>query len=120
MTFSQAIPTVFRKYATFNGRADRSEYWWFALGCFIVNVVLNTLFSLTGIKLFYFLDAVFGLAVLVPSLAVCVRRLHDVNKSGWWIFISLIPLVGWVWIIWLLATPSYPETNEYGPVPQDY
>lgn len=120
MTFSQAIPTVFRKYATFTGRADRSEYWWFALANFVIGVVLGTLYSLSGVAIFNWVDMLYGLFALIPSLAVCVRRLHDVNKCGWWIFISLIPLIGWIWIIWLLATPSYPETNQYGPVPQDY
>ena len=77
LTFGQAIQSVFSKYATFTGRASRSEYWWWALFTFIVGFVFN----LIGIKI---LSGIVNLALFLPGLAVLVRRLHDINKSGWW------------------------------------
>ena len=84
---------VFEKYATFEGRATRSEYWWFTLANWIVGMVISfvgSLFDPTygGLAL----QGIYSLAVLIPSLAVGVRRLHDTNHSGWWLFISLIPI----------------------------
>ena len=120
MTFSQAIPAVFGKYATFNGRADRSEFWWFYLFVFIVGVVLGSCFTLTGIKFFNWLSYIFSLAVLIPEIAVAVRRMHDINKSGLWVLINFVPLIGWIWFIVLAAKPSDPNPNQYGPVPADF
>lgn len=104
MTFGESIKTCFSKYADFSGRADRSEYWWFELflvllivGAGIVNEMLANLVSL---------------AVLLPSLAVGARRLHDVNKSGWWQLLYLVPLVGWIVVIYWSATPGR-EPNQY-------
>ena len=119
MTFSEAVPTVFRKYVDFNGRADRSEYWWFALFTFIVSAVLSTLQMLSGLSLFSFLSGIFGLGTILPSLAVAARRMHDIGKSGWWILICLIPVLGWIWYIVLAATPSQQGPNQYGLQPVD-
>jgi len=113
---------VLKKYAVFNGRARRKEYWMFflfntifAIVAVILDNVLGTASQDTGYGLIY---GLYILAVILPSLAVGVRRLHDVGKSGWWIFISLIPLIGSIWLLVLLATDSQPGENQYGPNPK--
>lgn len=105
LTFTEAVSSVFSHFADFNGRARRSEYWWFALLCFLIELIP-------------YLGWLWALIVLIPSLAVCVRRLHDIGKSGWYIFFALIPLVGFILlIIWLCQDSQY-ETNKYGPNPK--
>ncbi len=103
---------VLNKYATFTGRARRSEYWYFALANFLISILLG-LFGDLG-KLVNF---VYSLAVIVPSLAVGARRLHDTNRSGWWLLLILIPIVGWIWLIILMVLDSAPD-NQYGPNPK--
>ena len=102
--FGSAIKTCFSKYATFSGRANRAEYWYWALFNFILGIipVVNYI-------------AIF--ALLIPSLAVFVRRMHDIGKSGWWYFISFIPLVGWVWLLILLCRKGDEGENAYGATP---
>lgn len=114
--------TCMKKYAVFKGRARRKEYWFFWLFNLIfaiVAVLLDNLLGITsdsGVGVFY---ALYMLAVLIPMLAVLVRRLHDVGKSGWWFFISLIPLIGSIWLLVLMFTDSQPGENQYGPNPKD-
>jgi uncharacterized membrane protein YhaH (DUF805 family) len=115
--------TVFKKYAVFSGRARRKEYWMFFLFniiFYIVAVILDYVFG-TAIKgvgygLFNFL---YFLAVLIPGLAVFVRRLHDVGKSGWMFFIALIPIIGAIWLLVLMVSDSNPGENKYGPNPKE-
>lgn len=114
---------VLKNYAVFSGRARRKEYWMFVLFNFIFAIVamildniLGTAIENVGYGFFYIL---YALAVLIPSLAVAVRRLHDVGKSGWWIFISLIPIVGVIWLLVLLVTNSESGDNQYGPNPKE-
>jgi len=107
---------VLKKYAVFTGRASRAEYWYFILFNLIIGIVL----SLVG-RLIHdggILGGLYSLAVFIPGLAVLFRRLHDIGKSGWWIFILLIPLVGVIWFLVLLATDSGPGDNQYGPNPK--
>ena len=104
---------VFERYAQFTGRAGRAEYWWFFLANLIVSVVLNVLARASG--LFSILGLVYSLALLVPGLAVAVRRLHDTGKSGWWLLIALVPIVGVIVLIIFLASEGDPGENEYGP-----
>ncbi|MEU4109686.1 MULTISPECIES: DUF805 domain-containing protein [unclassified Streptomyces] len=106
---------VLKKYAVFSGRARRQEYWMFTLFSLIISIVLTILDSALDIG---FLSTIYGLAVLLPSLAVTVRRLHDTSRSGWWILITLIPLVGAIILIVFLASEGKPEANEYGPNPK--
>ncbi|MWB93652.1 DUF805 domain-containing protein [Flavobacterium sp. GA093] len=119
---------VFENYANFKGRARRSEYWFFTLA----NVIINFLFIilglivgaimdniLGGLIISYVLLAIYGLAVLVPSLAVIVRRLHDVGKSGWFYFIALIPIVGGIWLLVLFFTEGDSGENMYGQDPKN-
>ncbi len=112
---------VFQHYADFNGRARRKEYWMFVLFNMIFAIAALVLDNILGIAMegnggpIYFL---YALAVLIPGLAAAVRRLHDIGKSGWMILIGLIPLIGGIWLIVLLATDSNPGDNEYGPNPK--
>ena len=108
-----------KKYAVFSGRAQRAEYWYFVLFSVIIQIVINILGIVVGSNIAMTLVAIFCLAIIVPSLAVIVRRLHDINKSGWWIFISLIPLVGPIWLLVLMVLDSTPGTNQYGPNPKE-
>jgi uncharacterized membrane protein YhaH (DUF805 family) len=103
---------VLERYAQFTGRARRAEYWWFALATTIVGVILSVLGAVSSI--FIILYYVYALAVLIPSLAVGIRRLHDTDRSGWWLLIALIPLIGVIVLIVFLATDSTRGTNQYG------
>ncbi len=114
MSFSEAISDGFSKYVTFSGRSSRSAYWWWYLFALLVSVaaslvdqVLGTVFVLSGIA---------WLALILPSIAVLVRRFHDAGHSGWWILIMLVPLVGFVvWLIFALTDSKPP--NEWGEGP---
>lgn len=119
MSFMESIQTVFRKYATFSGRARRSEYWYFALFNFIILMVLNILFQATGATFFGVLSGLYSLAVLVPGLAVCWRRMHDIGKSGAFYFCILIPIVGFFLILYWFCKDSQPGENDYGPNPKE-
>ena len=102
-------------YADFKGRVRRKEYWMFVLFNVIVSMVLTILGGLIKCS---WIGSLYSLAVLVPILAVSVRRLHDTGRSGWWILISLIPVVGAIWLIVLLCLDSQPEANEWGENPK--
>ena len=91
MNFQQSIKLCFSKYADFNGRASRPEYWWFALFIFLASAVLSMVSNL--------LPGIFAVATLLPSLAVAVRRLHDTERSGWWLLVGLVPVVGFIVLI---------------------
>jgi uncharacterized membrane protein YhaH (DUF805 family) len=127
MNFTQAIKSVFSNYANFNGRSRRSEYWWFFLFSFIISIILQYIdtgghpFSLEDDAAVFqlgTLGTIYSLATLLPGLGVAVRRLHDVGKSGWFLFIVLIPFIGAIWLIVLFCTDSEPDDNEYGPNPK--
>lgn len=119
MNFTEAVTGVFTNYATFSGRARRSEYWYFFLFNFIVNLVLNTLSRLThGSAIIAIISVIYSLAVLVPSLAVVWRRLHDLGKSGAYFFFIFIPLAGPFILLYWLCQDSQPGENDYGPNPK--
>jgi len=107
---------VLKKYAVFSGRARRKEYWMFILFNFIAYAILGFIEVLLGIPAI--LSSIYGLAVLIPSLAVCVRRLHDSGRSGWWILIGLLPLVGFIVLLIFMVLDSQPGDNQYGPNPK--
>jgi len=112
---------VLKKYAVFSGRARRKEYWMFVLFNVIFAIIASILDSVlfgTAIEGLGPLYLIYGLAVLIPSWAVSVRRLHDVGKSGWFLFILLVPIVGAIWILILDCTDSQPGENQYGPNPK--
>ena len=111
MSFTDAIKTVLlEKYIEFSGRAPRSEYWWFML----FNVILNFLLGRIGIDL---LAVVVSLALLIPGLAVTIRRWHDIGKSGWWTLTLLIPLVNLILILIFFTRKGDDGANAYGPDP---
>ena len=130
MTFTQSIKSVFSKYATFTGRASRSEYWYFTL----FNIITSTLLFLLGIALGaatggsdgvpgglivgYILYIIYGLGVLIPSLAVAVRRLHDTNNRGWLILLGLIPCVGGIVLLVFMILQGTNGENKYGDIPE--
>lgn len=113
---------VLNQYSDFSGRARRTEYWMFALFNLIFAIVAMVLDNLIGSTIsslpYGFIYFIYALAILIPNLAVTVRRLHDSGKSGWYIFISLIPLIGGIWLIVLLATDSEVGDNKWGPNPK--
>jgi uncharacterized membrane protein YhaH (DUF805 family) len=117
----------FKKFADFQGRARRSEYWLFSLFCFGVGVVIGILRVATGgleslesgrMDPLGIVNLLFSLAVLVPSLAVGFRRLHDTDRSAWWILIGLIPLIGWITLIVFYLLPGTTGPNRFGPDPK--
>ena len=108
---------VLKQYADFNGRARRKEYWMFVLFNMIFAIVAATLDYVIGSSGILF--GLYVLALLIPGLAAGVRRLHDVGKSGWMMFITLIPLIGGIWLLVLMATDSNPGENQYGANPKE-
>ena len=110
MSFGEAIKSCFSKYATFSGRARRSEYWYFFLFNFLIGFVLGLILQ----PLAY----VYTLATLLPSLAVCFRRMHDIGKSGAYLLLALIPIVGAILLIVWFCQDSQPGSNTYGPNPK--
>jgi len=114
---------VLKNYAVFSGRARRKEYWMFvlfnmifAIVAIILDNILGTAIEGIGYGLFYIL---YCLAVLIPSFAVFVRRLHDTGKSGWFFFIGLIPIIGIIWLLVLMCTDGNAGENEYGADPKE-
>ncbi len=106
MTFTESIKTCFTKYATFDGRASRSEFWWWSLFTFLASAAAG-LISGT-------LSQLFSLAVLLPSLAVSARRLHDTDRSAWFLLLWFIPVFGWI-VLLIWAIQHGKEPNRYGP-----
>jgi uncharacterized membrane protein YhaH (DUF805 family) len=126
----EAAKRFFKKYATFTGRASRSEYWWWTLISGVVSTVLNIIMTAAGAAgatvdangntvpgpgavIGIILLVAWGLAVLVPSLALTVRRLHDVNFSAWMIFIGLVPFIGGLALLVFMVLPSKPEGQRF-------
>jgi uncharacterized membrane protein YhaH (DUF805 family) len=108
MTLQESIATCFSKYADFSGRATRSECWWFILVFLVLYIVAMLIHPILLLAV--------SLVFLLPQLGAGARRLHDMGKSGWWLLLSLVPLVGLLVIYWMVQ-PTMPETNEYGEAP---
>lgn len=141
MDFKTSVKTCFRKYAVFEGRAARPEFWWFALFGFLGRLVIGTLDRVLfggfmrgygmygpgmhghGMYGYGFhgpaiLATIFSLAILLPSLAVGARRLHDIGRSGWWMLLWFIPVVGWLVLLYWFIQPGPGGSNAYGPAPK--
>ena len=113
---------VLKKYAEFGGRSRRKEYWFFVLFSTLISILLisidsatGTLRSPTGLGL---LSGIYSLAVLIPSLAVSVRRLHDTSRTGWWLLLGIVPLIGPIVLLVFFVSDGNPDDNEYGPNPK--
>ncbi|MBI5276406.1 MAG: DUF805 domain-containing protein [Burkholderiales bacterium] len=106
MDFPQAVKTCFQKYVTFEGRASRPEFWWFMLACLLGGLATGMVSEM--------LNGLFNLAVLLPSLAVGSRRLHDIGKSAWFLLLWLVPIIGWGILIYWACQPGDPAANAYG------
>lgn len=111
-----------KKYAVFSGRSRRKEYWHFVLFSVIVSLVLSavdallgTFSSSTNVGL---LGGIYGLAIIIPSIAVSVRRLHDIDRTGWWVLISLVPVVGSIVLLVFAVLDGTPGGNRFGPNPK--
>jgi uncharacterized membrane protein YhaH (DUF805 family) len=113
---------VLKNYATFSGRARRKEYWMFVLFNVIISLILGIIDNIIGTTYGSansgVLSSIYSLLVLVPSIAVGVRRMHDTNRSGWWVLINLVPCIGWIWFIVLAAQEGTAGDNQYGPDPK--
>ena len=115
MGIKDAVSTCFSKYATFSGRAARSEFWFFILFVMIVYVVCLLLGSIIGDPTIpMILLGIFALGIILPAISVTVRRLHDQDKSGGWYFIQLVPAVGGIWFIVLMCLGGTPGPNRFG------
>ena len=126
MGFTEAIRSGFDHYVKFDGRASRSAYWWWALFVFIVGIVANVLDGVFGLQQFrefngqmYAAGGVISglatLALLLPNLSVTIRRLHDTDRSGWWWFIVIFPVIGWIISLYFMIARGTPGPNRFGP-----
>ena len=128
MTFGESIKTVFSKYAVFQGRASRSEFWWWYLFTAIIGIAISTIMNiatagaaasgdvnavLAAQAPFLVISSLVSLVFLLPTIGVTVRRLHDTNRSGGWWWIQLIPFVGIIIIIVFAASPSVDQGNRF-------
>lgn len=116
VSFTEAVKMALTvNYCNFSGRSSRSEFWWFVLFNFLLGALITCIFGsgTTG----ECVSGVVSLLLLLPGLGLCVRRLHDIDKSGWWFFINFIPLIGTIWFIVLMCRDSMHTPNQYGPEP---
>ena len=129
MSFVEAVRSGFNNYANFSGRALRSEYWWWVVFVWIAGIIASIIDRALGWSIYETtmygvqqssgpVAAIVSLAVLIPGLAVLVRRLHDTDRSGWWFWLVLIPIIGWIVLIIFLASSGTPGPNRFGP-PRD-
>ena len=115
MGFTEAIQSGFRNYVTFSGRAARSEYWYWTLFAFLASIGGEILDAITGGA--GLINVAVALGLFLPALSVAVRRLHDLDRSGWWYLIILIPLIGLIVLIVWFVTRGTPGPNRFGPDP---
>lgn len=115
----EAVKTALSNYATFRGRAGRSEYWWFMLFAVLLYAGAIAVDLLVGVvEGFNVLTIAVFLVLVIPVLSATVRRLHDTGRSGWWYFISYIPVIGLIWLLVLLILDGEATDNQYGPSPR--
>jgi uncharacterized membrane protein YhaH (DUF805 family) len=108
-----------KNYANFNGRANRSEFWYFILFNLLIVYGFIGLGAITEIDIFPIIGIIILIGTIIPNLALTVRRLHDTDKSGWYYFVALIPLIGGIWLIVLMASEGTIGENQYGPDPNN-
>ena len=107
---------VLKQYAVFDGRSRRQEYWMFFLINAGVTLGLSVIEGVIGLQ--GYISGLYGLAVFLPSLGVAIRRLHDIGRTGWWVLICFVPLIGLIVLLIFLIQDSQPGSNEYGPNPK--
>ena len=117
MNMMEAVKVCFSKYVTFSGRARRAEYWWFILATILISIVLTIIDIGVLNSEFGLLGNIWSLAVFLPSLAAASRRLHDTDRSAWWLLIMLIPVIGAIVLIVFLATRGNEGANRFGADP---
>jgi uncharacterized membrane protein YhaH (DUF805 family) len=117
LTFSEAVKSGFDNYANFTGRASRAAFWWWFLFGVLVGIGANILDAIFGSYPVF--SGIAGLALLLPDLAIGVRRLHDTGRTGWWLLIALIPLIGFIVLLIFYLEQGNEGENEYGPPPPD-
>ena len=115
--FIDAIKLAFKNYVNFNGRSRRSEYWWFVLFNIIIEIIIFILAKLITPNLIFLLS-IYSLIIFLPGLGLAIRRLHDIGKSGWYIFIAFIPIVGIFILLYFFCLDSENQSNEYGESPK--
>jgi uncharacterized membrane protein YhaH (DUF805 family) len=114
MGFAQAISAGFSNYVNFRDRACRSEYWYWILFIVIAEIVAGIIDQVLGMQI---VSSLFGLVTIIPNIAVAIRRLHDLDRTGWWILLGFIPLIGWIiLLIWYVAKGT-DGPNRFGPDP---
>ena len=117
MNFWEAFTSAFKNYATFNGRASRSEFWYFFLFSVLISLIAQQLDFAMHQSESGAISGIVTIVLLVPGIALQVRRLHDIGKSGWWFFLNLIPLLGQIALIVFSCMRGHAETNRYGDNP---
>lgn len=113
---------AWKNYINFNGRSRRTAYWMFVLFNFIAVILANVIDNVLGLAGeggYGPLGTIYGLAVLLPGLALAIRRLHDTGRSGWWMLIGLVPIIGFIVLIVFFVQDSQPGTNQFGPNPKE-
>ena len=111
---------VLNQYFDFSGRARRKEYWVFVLFSALISWTLQILDFVFGTYMLTILASIYSLLVFIPGLAVTLRRLHDAGKSGWYFFLILIPIIGWIWLLVLLCIEGEPRPNQWGENPKGH
>ena len=114
MDFMTAVKTCFSNYFTIQGRAQRSEYWWYTLFIIIVTIIAMIIDAAISFPLFYLIVA---LGTLAPSICAGIRRMHDKGKNGWWLLIGLVPIIGGLYILYMFVTRGTEGDNDFGPDP---
>jgi uncharacterized membrane protein YhaH (DUF805 family) len=114
MGFGQAISSGFSNYVNFSDRACRSEYWFWILFIILAEIVTSIIDYAIGVQV---VTGLFGLATFLPSLAIAIRRLHDLDRTGWWVLLWFIPLIGWIILIIWFCTRGTAGPNRFGPDP---
>ncbi|MCD7904104.1 MAG: DUF805 domain-containing protein [Clostridiales bacterium] len=110
---------AFKNYANFKGRDSRKQFWMFILFNFVISLIIQVVAALILGDSAAIIMSIYELIVLIPSIAIIVRRLHDINKSGFWIFINCVPLIGWIWYLILVCKKGDEGSNRYGSVPTE-
>jgi uncharacterized membrane protein YhaH (DUF805 family) len=121
MGMPDAVRSVLGQYANFSGRARRSEFWWFCLASFLASIVASVIDVVVGSEVTSgagIFEILLLLALLIPTLAVGARRLHDTGRTGWWQLIAIVPLVGIIVLIVFWAQEGHPNPNQHGPSPK--